>query len=170
MIELIREGALRPPAADVAERAGVGIRSVFRHFEDMETLYREITAETAPRLLSIVEKPGAAKDWRGRLDEMLERRRAINEDLLPLKRAASLHRLTSPFLQADHRDHLRLEREALAAILPRAIKSDAARFTGLVAATSFETWRHLRDDLALSERETAKVVRTLVDAVTVEKR
>jgi AcrR family transcriptional regulator len=52
LMELIREGAIQPTAEAVAARADVGLRTVFRHFADMETLYREIAeidAELARR-------------------------------------------------------------------------------------------------------------------------
>ena len=39
MLELIRQGNLVPTAQQVADHASVGIRSVFRHFEDMEIEY-----------------------------------------------------------------------------------------------------------------------------------
>ena len=35
MMELIGEGNLVPTAQQASERAGVGIRTVFRHFSDM---------------------------------------------------------------------------------------------------------------------------------------
>ena len=38
MLKLVEEGVLVPTAQQVSERAGVGIRSVFRHFSDMESL------------------------------------------------------------------------------------------------------------------------------------
>ena len=44
-MELIGKGEYLPNAARVAEVAGVGIRSVFRHFEDMDALYRQLGAE-----------------------------------------------------------------------------------------------------------------------------
>ena len=40
---LIRAGTLSPTAEQVAVQAQVGLRTVFRHFDDMETLYREIS-------------------------------------------------------------------------------------------------------------------------------
>ena len=40
LLDLIDEGDLRPPAADVARRAGVSLRSVYQHFDDLETLFR----------------------------------------------------------------------------------------------------------------------------------
>jgi len=39
MLGLVEEGILVPTAQQVSERAGVGIRSVFRHFSDMESLF-----------------------------------------------------------------------------------------------------------------------------------
>ena len=39
MLELIKLGNLVPTAQQVADHANVGIRSVFRHFEDMESIF-----------------------------------------------------------------------------------------------------------------------------------
>ena len=48
MLELVRLGNASPNAVEVAARAGVGLRSVFRHFKDMESLYVEIMGWWAP--------------------------------------------------------------------------------------------------------------------------
>ena len=42
MVELVTEGELQPTGQQVADRAGVGLRTVFRHFEDMETLFAQL--------------------------------------------------------------------------------------------------------------------------------
>jgi AcrR family transcriptional regulator len=47
MLDMIGEGILIPTAQQVSERAGVGIRSVFRHFEDMESIF--VMADEARR-------------------------------------------------------------------------------------------------------------------------
>jgi hypothetical protein len=52
MIELVGEGNLIPTAQQVAERADVGIRSVFRHFDDMDSIF-----ETTNTLMLEVTKP-----------------------------------------------------------------------------------------------------------------
>ncbi|PNB35794.1 TetR family transcriptional regulator, partial [Pseudomonas sp. FW305-130] len=36
MLDLVGKGDIAPSAARVAETAGVGLRSVFRHFADMD--------------------------------------------------------------------------------------------------------------------------------------
>ena len=54
MMELIVGGDLAPSAARVAEEAGIGLRTVFRHFDDMDALYAEITATITERVMPIV--------------------------------------------------------------------------------------------------------------------
>ena len=55
LMELVGEGVLEPTAQQVAERAHVGIRTVFRRFSDMESLFAEmdarLQAEAVPLLL-----------------------------------------------------------------------------------------------------------------------
>ncbi len=50
MLDLLREGEADPSADLVAERAGVGRRTVFRLFSDMEGVFREMHAIMASRL------------------------------------------------------------------------------------------------------------------------
>ena len=45
VIKLIREGNLEPTAQVVADESGVGIRTVFRQFDDMENLLKSVDAE-----------------------------------------------------------------------------------------------------------------------------
>ena len=40
MLAIIREGNLRPGASEIADRAGVSHRSIFRYFEDLDDLVR----------------------------------------------------------------------------------------------------------------------------------
>ena len=41
LLALLEEGGAKPSAKEIAERAGVSLRSVFQHFDDMEALYAE---------------------------------------------------------------------------------------------------------------------------------
>jgi len=43
MMDIVREGQIAPSAEQVAARADVGLRTVFRHFQDMDSLYREMS-------------------------------------------------------------------------------------------------------------------------------
>src|SRR5215468_7179982 len=39
ILELLRAGVVRPSMNEIAEASGVSVRSVFRHFDDVESLW-----------------------------------------------------------------------------------------------------------------------------------
>lgn len=163
MIDLIRAGEMQPAAARVAEKANVGLRTVFRHFEEMETLNREISAIVEAEILPIVEKPFQGKTWRDQLDDLMQRRADIYERIMPLKIAGSLQRFKSPFLMKDYNRFLRMEREGLKRVLPQKVMDDATLFHAIEMATGFQAWRRLRHDQGLSPAEALKVARFIIE-------
>ena len=165
MISLVREGEMSPSAAQVAERANVGLRTVFRHFDEMEILYREIAEVTRARIMPAAMKPYAGRDWRENLDELVARRIALYEDIMPLKVAGSVLRFRSPFLMADYTEDLRLERKTLRQILPEKIAEDRDLFRALEMVTSFQAWRRLRQDQGLGLAEATRVLNRLVEGL-----
>ena len=70
-MELIVEGDLSPSAARVAEEAGIGLRTVFRHFDDMDALYAEITATITEEVMPIVMAPYPDQPWQGNIRELV---------------------------------------------------------------------------------------------------
>ena len=168
MLELVRAGAISPVAEEVAERAGVGLRTVFRHFDDMDSLYREMAEAMRNELQPIVAAPLASRDWKGRLGEMVERRARLFERAMPFKNAADVHRHRSAFLRKDYEMMRSAERAALEAALPAALRNDKRFFEALDQALSFSTWQHLRRDQNLTQaraRETIEyAMRALVNA------
>ena len=91
MLDLVAEGRITPSAEEVASRAGVGLRTVFRHFTDMESLYAAMTGRLAEHY-EMWLIPFDSTDWQGQLAEAIERRTATYERLLPFKRAGDAHR------------------------------------------------------------------------------
>src|SRR3954449_6870122 len=72
MIELVREGNPSPTAEEVARRAGTAIRTVFRHFDDMESLYREIAETIQSQARSMFDAQITGETWRERLDQLID--------------------------------------------------------------------------------------------------
>ena len=165
MLELVREGDMSPSAASVAERAGVGLRTVFRHFEEMEVLYREMGEVTKARVLPEVLKPFTSATWRERLTEMVERRIRIHEDIMPLKIASSVLRFRSAFLMEEYREHLKMERTILETVLPDTVKKDAVLVRSIEMVTSFQAWRRLRQDQSLTVADARRVLMRLLDGL-----
>ena len=99
MLQLVRAGDVSPSAEQVAARAGVGLRSVFRHVKDMDAaLYREMA--------DVVEARDSARPSTGpsraRLARARDRDRApplggLRADRAPFQRAAEANRHRSSF-------------------------------------------------------------------------
>lgn len=162
MLDLVRKGEITPSADMVAEQAGVGRRTVFRLFSDMEGVYREMHAVMVERLAPMFDAPFKGGTWRARLEEIIERRAAMFEEMLPIKSGSDAHRFHSPFLQKEHQKLTRLQRETLLAVLPESVRGDGERVDALDLTLSFEAWRRLRHEQRLSVKQATGVWRLMV--------
>jgi AcrR family transcriptional regulator len=162
MLDLVGSGDVSPSAARVAEVAGVGLRSVFRHFDDMEALYREMGEVIEARVLPIILQPPMGATWRDKLLDIADRRAVVFETILPYRISANLKRFQSPYLMQDYRRMLQLESETIEAYLPASAKADVAGTRGLNVILSFQTWRLLRHDQLLPVPDAKAVVRRLL--------
>jgi AcrR family transcriptional regulator len=166
LLKLVASGVVSPSADEVAAKAGVGLRTVFRHFADMESLYREISERMTLEILPIAQRPFRSQDWRERLEELVDRRAQVFERLLPFKIAGDAHRHGSPFLTSEQAAIVKTLREALRhAIGPKTI-DDKLRFEALDLFISFEAWRRLRVDQGLSARDARAVMLLGAEALT----
>lgn len=165
MLTLIEGGDPMPSAARVAEEAGVGLRTVFRHFDDMDSLYSEISATIAERVMPIVTSPYEGSDWRANLRDLTQRRIRVFETMLPFRLAANIKRYQSPFLMAEYSRVVRLERELVLRLLPDSVQADHIRLEALIATLSFQTWRALRRDQGLTVEDAGSVLAHMVAAL-----
>jgi AcrR family transcriptional regulator len=163
MLDLVAKGEVAPSAAQVAEVAGVGLRSVFRHFKDMDELYREMTEAIEVQVLPILLRPPEGVTWKQRLLHIAERRAQIFETIMPYRISANVRRFESAYLMQDYRRLLRLEWQALHAHLPETVRADSAGARGLDVILSFNTWRLLRHDQSIPADEAKAVVRRMLD-------
>lgn len=165
MLELVAGGDTTPSAARVAELAGVGLRSVFRHFDDMDALYSEMGQVIQERVRPIIEQPFAGATWQDRLFEVARRRARVFDMIMPYRISASIKRFQSPYLMQDYRRMLTLEGELVEAHLPDAVKADRAGARAIGVILGFQTWRLLRHDQELSAAEAQAVVARLLGDV-----
>lgn len=153
LLKLVAGGAVSPSAEQVAAEAGVGLRTVFRHFSDMESLRREISERMTAEIEPIIERPFESGVWRERIGELVDRRAQVFERLLPFKIAGDAHRHDSQFLTSEQSGLVKAQRAALRKALASHIVEDKARFEALDLLLSFEAWRRLRRDQGLSLRD-----------------
>lgn len=165
MLHLIGEGNISPSAEDVATRAEVGLRTVFRHFDDMDSLYREISEMMMAELLPIAAAPLPDGDWQLRMTEMVERRARVFEKMMPFKVAADVHRHRSAYLRDEQVQLTTMQRQSLRHALPPDLRKSGPVFESLDLLFSFDSWRRLRQEQGLSVAQAKKVVLFAVAAL-----
>ncbi len=165
MLALVRATGASPNAEQVAERAGVGLRSVFRHFRDMESLYGEMSAAIEAELRTVAALPFEGRTWRERVLELIERRGVAFDSIAPFRHASDARVHASRVLQADRARMAQVARELLRLQLPAEVAADKALFEALDLLLSFEAWRRLRADQSLSPDEARAVLERAVRAL-----
>ena len=162
MLELVAQGNPEPSADQIADIAKVGRRSVFRHFNDMDTLYREMTDSIARSMGSIVLQPFQAADWEERILELVDRRAIVFEKMKPFLLAGQVHRHRSPFLKASHAQFVQTLRQILLGLFPKEIARNADLVDAFDMLPSFETWSRLREDPGLSTARSKHVLKQAI--------
>ncbi len=163
LLELVAAGDLEPSAEAVADRAQVGLRSVFRHFKDMEGLRQEIGEEIETRLRATAAAPLAGENWRERLFSLIDRRADLFDQIMPYRRAGTMHRHRSEVLQQQNDMLVRTLRGVLTGVLPDNLDPDLVEALDLVM--SVDSWIRLRLDQRLSADRARQVVRSTVAAL-----
>jgi TetR/AcrR family transcriptional regulator, regulator of autoinduction and epiphytic fitness len=170
LLDLLGEGDLRPTAARIAERAGVSLRLVFHHFDDLEAIYSELADRQAERVKPLTVRIPVRLPFARRVEEFSAQRGRLLETLSPVRRAAVL---IEPFRAAlaKRLKHARdLTRAAsIAAFTPELSKlhGDEKRATiaALDVATSWVAWEQMRRHQGLSETDARGVMATTIRAL-----
>ena len=162
-LALMDEGALVPTAQQIADRAGVGIRSFFRHFADMDSLF--LAADEM--LISSYEALFEVDNRTGTLSERVVR--AIDlygnafEQLRPIILCTQAQLWRSPKLRENYAWHQKRLRKELELWLPEVAALPKDRREALHAVASFDMWHRLREDQGLSPKASADIVTSLVN-------
>lgn len=164
MVDLIQSGEIQPSAEAVAARAGVGVRTVFRLFNDVDGLHQGLQQTMDERLAPIYAEPvqGTLAE---RLDQLVARRATVFEKLSRPKAFADANRARSPSMVAAHQSFVRRQRELLLGHLEGVLPRAGDLVEALDLALSFDVWRRLREDQNLSPADAERVVRQIARAV-----
>jgi AcrR family transcriptional regulator len=98
LLSLLDDGNFRPTARQVAERAGVSLRSVYVHFDDLEDLFTAAAHNHFERVRDLVESIPGDGPLDSRLDVFVRQRARIHEASAQVRRAAVLQEPFSPAL------------------------------------------------------------------------
>lgn len=169
-ISLVEEGALRPTAPEVAERADVSVRSVFQHFADLPALHVAVIERIAERLEVLLAPIDQHMPLEERLADFIRHRVNLLEALSPFRRAANVHAPFAPEVQDSVRIGVTyLKDEVARAFGPElASRSDPDRtelLDALAAALSWQMWDALRSEGGCSAEAATATIERIVSSL-----
>ncbi|MFK7976723.1 MAG: TetR/AcrR family transcriptional regulator [Halioglobus sp.] len=157
-LALIDEGVLVPTAQQISERAGVGIRSFFRHFADMETLFAAADEQSRAGYEALFiggDREGTVEE---RLLHAVERHAQGYETQRNVILSAAAQRWRYAILRKHYARYQRGLRKDLDDWLPELKSLPTAEREAIDAIASAEMWLRLRDHQGLGKRAAVETV------------
>ena len=156
LFALVGEGILQPTMQEVAARAGVAMRSVFRHYSDMEGLFAAVDARLRLEALPLLREPNLKKSVGERLRGLVRQRTRVFERIGLYKRAADVQRWRSPYIQSSQRQLIDELRVRLHRWLPELDTASADVQAAVEMVLSLEAWDRLRNAQRLGPTRTVQ--------------
>ena len=152
MMTLIQRGILEPTAQEVADEAGIGIRTVFRQIQDKENLFSKMDEKVRATLQETLKR---ATNPRGNLEEriegLIELEAEIFESNLQFLRATLANKWKYNTLQKNYERNQRNIKSLLYTWIPELKNLSESQQTLLTSVNSAGYWIELRENLVLSE-------------------
>jgi TetR/AcrR family transcriptional regulator of autoinduction and epiphytic fitness len=162
-IDLVVEGDLSPTAKGVADRASIGLRTVFQHFTDMHALQIAACEEFVARLRPLAVEVPTDITLMERISMMASNRAMLFDACTPVRRAcdrqsfvsAAIAQMVERWETVGSLDVFRVFEEELSRV--PAGHRRAVRY-GVDAMLSWGTWHSLRAHRGLDANEARIVV------------
>ena len=168
VLSLHRDGNLQPSSTEVAERAGISPRSLFRYFVDIDDLSRAAVSRQLERVrpLLAIDVPDAAPVAE-RVAALAQSRAHVFEAMGPSGTAARVRAPFQPVIAAQLTQARRFFRQQIERLFADELTAlGPARGVAILSAIdvlcSYESYQLLRHDHGLSE---AAVVASLTEAI-----
>lgn len=166
LIELIDEGELTPTAAQIAERAGLAVRSIYHHFADLGRLQEAVADRHFSSLLDVLAPIPTDGPLQARLTAFVGQRALLFERAMPVYRASMLTAVKSPAVaerMAFGHEFLRAE---LAQTFAIELRSGAPwTLEALDALASIDGWVRLRISQELEVEAAQQVLTHAIEAL-----
>ena len=173
-LELIRERGRFPAADEVAARAGLSRRTVFRLFDDMNSLLVAAHDQQRAEVLARFPAPLAnGKSLREQVVDLVRHRARVYEFITPMRAVAEQIRHASPAVEADlreTREQFRMHLELVLQDAPVCVEERSpSALNAAELLTSWSAWRTLRiDQRANVEEATRAVERGVLRALEID--
>jgi AcrR family transcriptional regulator len=163
LISLYEDGELTPTATQIANRAGVAVRSVYGHFGDIETLANEVIERQVQLYGPLMDPTPIDGPLVERIEKLVARRAELFEAVAPVRRAGLLHVHDNETIASNLRRLARLLRVQVAKTFAPEIDDvrrprSAALLDGADLLLSWEAWERLRTQQGCSLSRARRVL------------
>lgn len=163
VVELILEGGDQPTAPQVAERAGVSLRSVYGHFASVDELHRAAADMVTTMVVDRLRPIDPSDPIEVKIAELTSQRSRINEDLGPLLQAAARREDSAPALAESRRRGRSASRAQLARIFARELAAfeptvRSRRAAAIDLLLDVHSWHQLRRRDGLTPASARRVI------------
>jgi len=170
LLSLYDDGVVRPGVADIAARAGVSPRSVFRHFADLEGLADAAIERQWQRVHRLFDAPPHEGDREARVRALVDQRMRLYGTVIGVARAATVLASSSAVVASTLRARRRLLGDQVVALFAPELDAVAGSArtelaAALEAAASLENVDYLRTHAGLGAGRSAAVVRRTLHAL-----
>ena len=161
-VALQEEGVLIPTAQQISDRAGVLIRSFFRHFEDMESLFKVADDHIRESYESLFRGGDRTGTLAQRIDSAVAHRANAFERVTNMMLGTKAQLWRYETLRTNYARSQRGLRKDLEAWLPELRDLTEVDCESIHASASFEMWHRLRSEQGLSLEASRTVVISLL--------
>jgi AcrR family transcriptional regulator len=166
-LSLLEEGILVPTAQQISDRAGVGIRTFFRHFEDMNTLFEAVDDSIRSHYETLILTGDRNGSLEERIDHAVDRHAAVYEQVANVILSAAAQRWRYDVLRKNYARSQRGLRKDLDNLLPEIKDLPQSTREAIDAIASFELWNRLREHQGQSKRSTISIVSSLLKTLII---
>ncbi len=163
--QLLGEGHLVPTAQMISDKAGVPIRTFFRHYPDMESLFYAVDESLKPKYERIFEETVSAGTLSERIESAVElHARSFEENKALLKSTqAQLWRYQA--IQDNYARVNRGLRKDLDKRIPELKEIDRDAREIIDGLASIEMWVRLRDHQKLSKARSTRIIQQSIELI-----
>jgi len=160
VLDLAAAGNARPTAREIADGAGISVRSVYVHFDDLDDLFRAAADRHFQDMASLLTPVDASLGLRERIEASADQRIEIHERSGGIRRAAEQWAPHSPALAEVLRRGRALARQDVERLFGPALgdrRDHDAMLSAVTVLLGAEAWDSLRAQ-GLSVRAAREVV------------
>ena len=157
LMQLIKKGILEPTAQQVADAAGISIRTVFRQMEDMETLFFKMDEKIKHSYKKVIDSVEPKGNLLDRIHGLINLETKIFEDNLQFIRSTLGIKSKYKTLQNNHQKADKDLKLLLYKWLPEMNNLDNSLQILLNSMNSVGYWIELRENQMLSAKDATKL-------------